>query len=313
MHSDELKNQNHLDLSLVEQNDVADLRLLQGELAEMRNQLSTQNAELQFLRQQIGNPAQVISNVVQNNPTSRRTMLKRVGGAAAGLAALSLAAGLNPAAALADEPAIDADGTGGATPSYGGRFSGNLAQIQLVPAASAGRTAGTHAAGEIYADTDNNLYYYNGTGWNQLNSQTVYLSTPLRVVGGGNNPAYGGFPQITGGTSKYFPIAGFTVTNGATTGSIPANAVGVIGVVSSINAPGTGYATVYPANLGSAPSVASLSYPPGSVSAVTGSAVSVKLGPIPAAAFGQPAGTPGIGIFSLTTCNYAFDVIAYTL
>lgn len=323
MRSDELKNHSQLNIAANEQADVSELRLLRSELAEMRNQLGTQNAELQSLRQQLVSPVQTLSNVVANqaNPTSRRTMLKRVGGAAAGLAALSLAAGLNPAAALADEPAIDADGRNGASGSYGGQFAGDLAQLRLVPGlagANPGRTTGgAHLAGELYVDTDNNLYYYNGTAWNQLNTQTVYLPTPLRLVGN-PNPAYSGaFPSITANTSGYFPIAGFTITNnnngGAVTGTIPATATGVIGVLSSVIAPANGFATVYPANLSSAPEVASLSYPPGSIAVVTGSAVSVKLGPIPVAAFGQPIGTRGIAIYSQQTCRYAFDVIAYTL
>lgn len=307
MHSDELKNHNQLDLSLVKQNDVSELRLLRSELAEMRSQIHTQNAELQSLRQQLGSPAQVISNVVQDNPTSRRTMLKRVGGAAAGLAALSLAAGLNPAAAFADEPAVDANGLGGATASYGGQFAGDLAQLRLVPAAAAGgRTTNTHAAGELYVDNDNNLYFYNGTAWSQLNTQTVYLPTPLRLVGPFNSN-YAAFPTITGGTSSTYPIAGISITNnnpgGTVTGSIPLNATGVIGVLSVIFASGGGYATIYPAGVATAPAVASNSYAAGTIA---GAAVSVKLGSINAT-------TSGVAVYSTSTCQVAIDIVAYTL
>lgn len=145
---------------------------------------------------------------------------------------------------------------------------------------------------------------------------TVYLPVPLRLVGNPNPDYSGAFPSITAGTSSYFPIAGFTVTNnntgGPVTGSIPANASGVIGVISSVAAPANGYATVYPGNAGSAPEIASISYPPLTVAVVTGSAFSVKLGPIPVAAFGHPINTPGIAVFSQQTCRYAIDVVAYT-
>jgi hypothetical protein len=301
MRSDELENQQYLGRS-----EMSEMDYMRQELVRLQEQVTAQDADLQKLRQQLSLPGAASANAGQPNLTSRRTMLRRVGSAAAGIAALSLAAGLNPAAALADEPAIDADGTGGATPSYGGQFKGDLAQLRLVPATTAGgRTAGTHVAGELYADSDNNLYYYNGTSWNQLNNQVTYLASPLRLIGDPNT-VNTTFPLIAGGTSASYQVAGIQISNTGSqvTATIPTNAVSVLGTLVILSPQGGGFATIYPAGA-TRPVVASVVY---SAGVSTSTMVSVKLGPV-----NGNAATPGVTIFSNQSCNIAFDIIAYTM
>jgi hypothetical protein len=70
--------------------------------------------------------------------------------------------------------------TGISDTGIGGEFSGGQAQLRLVPGPNAGPPSGTsHLAGELYLDSQGNLYLCNVGGatprWSKLNSLTVYL------------------------------------------------------------------------------------------------------------------------------------------
>jgi hypothetical protein len=290
-------------------------KLDQAEMAEMKAKLAAQEAELQRLRQQIATKAsglELISD--QPQPTSRRAMLKKVGGAAAGLAALSLAAGIVPSVAQAGDPAIDADGTNATDPSYGGRFTGNLAPVRLVPGLASSQTTGTHAAGELFnigdtAGADSTLWYYRGTtgGWVPLNS-TVYLDSPIRIVGPYNS-VNTVFASLPGGTTPtYFKIEGTWTNNPpgltAVTATIPSNAVSVIGTVAIINPAAKGYATLYPANATSIPVIATANYQGG---IVTNNSFSCKLGALP------NGSGKGIAVITNTAAQIAIDIVGYIL
>jgi hypothetical protein len=289
-------------------------KLDQAEMADMKAKLAAQETELQRLRQQVSTKLsglELISD--QPQPTSRRSMLKKT---AIGLAALGIAA--VPLTAQAGDPAIDADGTNATDPSYGGRFTGNLAPVRLVPGLASGRTAGTHAAGELYNvgdTTDSVLWYYRGTtgGWAQLTS-TVHLENPIRIVGQGNtlNPNFASV-AAGGATPIYIAIEGTwsnTTANGTVTGIIPANAASVIGTIAVVAPAANGFATIYPASATTIPFVATINY---RVGGVTNNGFTCKLGIIPASQPVAIAGKKGIAVVSSQVCTIAIDVVGYTV
>jgi hypothetical protein len=294
------------------QAEIAAQKIDQAEMAEMKAKLAAQETELQRLRQQVSTKLSGLELISeQSKPTSRRAMLKKT---AVGLAALGIAA--VPLTAQAGDPAIDADGTNTSDPSYGGRFTGNLAPVRLVTAAALPATTTGHAAGELYTvgdATDSALWYYRGTtgGWAKL-SGTVHLDNPIRVVGQGNpvNPAFA--TVATGGaTPTYIAIEGTwnnTTATGTVTATIPTNAVSIIGTIAVIAPVANGFATVYPASATGIPFVATINY---RVGGVTNNGFTCKLGLIPAGQIG--AGKLGIAVVSSQTCTIAIDVVGYTV
>src|SRR5690348_17522438 len=91
------------------QAELAAQRTEMADLAELKVRLVEQEAEIKRLRQQILTKSSTsVPASGHAQATTRRTMLRRLGGAAAGLAAFGLVANT----AFADSPAIDADGTG---------------------------------------------------------------------------------------------------------------------------------------------------------------------------------------------------------
>lgn len=269
-----------------------------AELESLKARLATQENEINSLRHQLATKAQVtLGELVQTQPTSRRTLLRRVGGAAAGLAAFSLAAGLTEATALAGDPSIQADGD---SSSYGAQFSGGLAPVRLAPASAAGgRTTGTHAAGELYVETDGSLWYTpDGTNWQKFGSSFNFLSTPVRVLGAPAT-AEPGIPANTGTPSSpaYFQVGG---------GSIPNTATAILATIVVYGSNNAGYIGLYPADAGLplAP-IASMAY--GGNQAFTSATVSVKLGNVPGTS------NKGFAALAFTGVKFSFDVSAYTI
>lgn len=87
--------------------------------------------------------------------------------------------------------------SGVSTDGYGGQFEGGMAPVRLVPAAEpvtpppgdlteAAPTGDAHLAGELYVDSDGNLWFNtaDGSNWTQLNNQPgqlAFLPTPQRA------------------------------------------------------------------------------------------------------------------------------------
>jgi len=280
--------------------ELAAQKVALAEMSELKTRLVGQEAELQELRQQVAQKTRPFS--LATSHTSRRALLKKMGGAAAGVAALSLAAGLNPVSALADDPAIDADG---GTNAYGAQLKGGLASARLVPATTAGQRASLagRQAGELYVDTDKNLYYFNGTAWTQLTGGTTYLPSPFRMIGDTNTTSVGikGFLSLAVGTPVDVPATG-AISGGFI---IPDEATSVVGTLTAFGASNVGFVTMYPADAPQ-PVVANITYSanPSFIS----TAVSVKLGTI--------AGTGKKGfkvVAGNSACTIAFDVVSYSI
>jgi len=83
---------------------------------------------------------------------------------------------------------VDQDGYGiyGASPQgIGGAFAGGMAQLRLVPGATAGPPSGsTHQMGELYLDSQGNLFLCTLGGasprWTRLNQSVIYLPYVVR-------------------------------------------------------------------------------------------------------------------------------------
>jgi hypothetical protein len=148
-------------------------------------------------------------------------------------------------------------------------------------------------------------------GGSSGSSTIVYLSNPIRIVGP-NNTINKVFAPLSGGgnTPSYFMIEG-TWDNANTvpvTGTIPPNAVSVIGTVAIVSPVANGFATLYPANAPSIPFVATINY---RVGGATNNGFTCKLGAIPT---GQTnAGKLGIAVVSSQVCTMALDIVAYVL
>ncbi len=155
----------------------AEIQQLREEMAQMKSHMEAQQAQLLQMQKSLAKTKgkQGAPEAKEFSKTSRRAMLRRLGGTAAGLAAFTAFAGT----AMAGDPAVDA--TGDAS-SLGGRFSSAFAPLNLAPAASGsgtGRNAAGHTAGDMFTEgngTDSALFYFRGSsiGWTQVTNYTQF-------------------------------------------------------------------------------------------------------------------------------------------
>lgn len=231
---------------------------LETSIAQLRAQLNKLEQQVAALPQ----PATVstLTPAVSVNSTSRRSLLKRFGLAAAGVgAALNLGPGKTVQAESSNLVST------GAIPDFSGSLPANQASIKrgpvalaaalaakvtgnllvtgnltatspflLVPGLPSAITTGTHSQGELFTDTNGDFYICKTAGspgiWTKLTpsvagaSSIVLLTMPVRLIGPNNSlytPYPGGYPPVNNVASSYFPIAGsWTITNPAGTISV---------------------------------------------------------------------------------------------
>ncbi len=142
----------------------------------------------------------------------------------------------------------------------GGSFSGGLAPLSLALAPSAGApTGGAHTAGEVYLDSQANVYVCVASGnpgtWNKLLSGggLNFLPAPYRFVDTRPNS---GTPYAGQG-----PWASMSIHTVQITGlhGVPAGATGFFGNVTVVVATGAGYLRLYPAGA-PLPGVSTINY-----------------------------------------------------
>jgi hypothetical protein len=232
------------------------------QLAEMRAELNSYRAEVQSLRQQL-NSGQILSEVQLDSSkahaaTSRRRVLKQMMAGAAGVGLLSFAAisgSANTALAeTAGDNAIDATpGPAG----YAARLdTGGLANLYLQPSASTAFVTGTHQVGELYVNSNGDLFYCAVAGtettsqWRRVAGSATAgsltpLATPKRFIDTRPAPTGVGDPgnPYGNGTSRQYNM---TTLGG---GVVPAGARGVIGNVTIVAPSSGGYLQISPAGL----------------------------------------------------------------
>jgi len=233
---------------------------LSRQMAEMKAEMGKYKAEITSLRQEL-TTTQSLSTL---QPTSRRRLLKQMAAGAAGLGAFAFIAGSaqNAKAETASDNAVEA--TAGAN-GYGAKLTGGLAPLMLVPGGSAGApTAGSHSAGELYADSAGSLFYCYTSGtpgsWKQLAGAGSapglnVLSQPRRVINtlGANGPAI----LVGTANARTFTVGGTTFVP-ITAKAVFGNVVAYKGDASFGNL-GGGFLGIYPAG-GSSGGTATLSW-----------------------------------------------------
>ncbi|NWJ94444.1 MAG: hypothetical protein HXX20_01540 [Chloroflexi bacterium] len=303
------------------QAELDEQKVNRSEIEELKARLAGQETEIQYLRQQLtSNALKKLTELGQTQPTSRRTMLRRMGGATVGLAALGLVSGVvNQTTAQAADPSIESAGTVDNAP------------IRLDPIAAAPAATG-HSAGALYSQgdaggLDSSLKYYRGTnvGWVPLSS-TVFLSSPLRVIGGATEyptgtPLVNGlytWPPPTNTTKynfiNYYQIEGTWGPAGQTQ-TIPKEAVGIICTFTASGGT-TGFAVVFPGSSINIPLASTVNYAAGVKNFATGA--TIGLGVIPNTATRVYPSTAAIGLKGIAVSSYSnvsvlVDVIAYIL
>lgn len=195
---------------------------------------------------------------------------------------------------------------GGSTYGYGIEATGGLAPLHMVPASAAGPpTSGTHALGEVYVDSNGQVYKCMAAGspgfWVPLNA--VVPVTPVRVINTTN-----GTGGLTGPFSAGSTIHTTSVLTGGSSG-IPSSALALVGNL-SISGNGSllnGYGVLILFAAGtSVPGVASLTSGAGSYATTNG--VTVTLGT------GSNAGRLSFqwtGGGPVPPCQVFFDVTGY--
>jgi len=234
-------------------NDQNDITLLQ-QLADMRSELARYRSELADLHHKLDlEPSvQVIPAKEVTRRNSRRQMLKKLTVGTVGLSALTLVAAVNQQAAFAETAGDNAIDAQSGPVGYGGKFTGALAPIQLVPAGAAGIPANNAGRnrGELYVDSNGALYFAVGANsWKRLTASDVagaptLLIPPQRFINtlAAAGPIVG-TPSQSGAFSapRTWTLGGITI--GAVT--IPASAKAVFGTITAF-APGA-FATAYTA------------------------------------------------------------------
>lgn len=236
-------------------------------LAEMQVNVERYRGEVNALRDQLG----VNKAIAATNPaTSRRRLLKQMAIGAAGLGAISLTSlTSNKTVQAVTDAEIAVTAEGGAD-GYGVRASGGLAAIQLVPSTASGAASGLHAAGEIYVDSNNNMYVcvaagqgttavfrkiagtVNNTGVVGSTPPTVYTAGTLHLLTASDrfvDTRGGAFGGVTGplvsNTDYTFTIAGVPGRDGSV---IPSGATTLVGSLVIIAPAFNGFAKLAPNN-----------------------------------------------------------------
>jgi hypothetical protein len=288
------------------------LARMQARLDEQANKIARQETELTTLRQQLqaNSTAPVaVSSQVANAPTSKESIGRRklLRGLAVGLGTFSVGALVGGTVVANSTPAAAIEADGGAT-GYGGTLAGGLAPLRLVPAVSGGAPAsGSHQTGELYVDNSGNLFYCTVAGtpgtWLNLSIPNInFLPNAVRIAAtiapfnASKLIATGANPAIGDSSSIQLTIGG---TNG-----IPANAKGVVGVLTNVGATSGGNLRFWTG--ATVPTVANLNVP--------GAMPSLNL----TASFSTPLsggkvylgwGTGAIG----AQCGYVVDISGYWL
>lgn len=237
------------------------------QLAEMRAELNSYRAEVQSLRQQL-NSGQILSEAQLDSSkahatTSRRRVLKQMMAGAAGVGLLSFAAISGSAnTALAENPGDNAIQATPGPAGYAGRFDdGGLANIYLKPSAAAAFVTGTHQVGELYVNSNGDLFYCVVAGtettsiWRRVAGAGTAgsftpLATPSRFID--TRPAPQGIGDVNhnfaNGDSRQYKLSGAGSLVGRGNVTLPSGVAGVYGNITVVSG-SAGFMQVSPSGL----------------------------------------------------------------
>jgi hypothetical protein len=293
----------------VEQTDLREL------VVQLKNRLEAQETEIASLREQVAaqnTPTEVKPPAISSQ--SRRKMLKGLAAGVAGIGAFGVGAvvGGTVVAQTGDNSAIEGENATG----YGGKFSGGLAPLRLVPSGSANApTSGTHQAGELYVDNAGKLFFCTVAGtpgtWVNLSSgggtnlppninllpNAVRVAATIAPFTATKLTATGATPKIGDSSTVQISIGG--------TNTIPANAKGVVGVLTNVAATAGGNLRFWTG--GTAPNVSNLNVPGALPSLNLTASFAIPLDSAGKVYLGYGTGAVG------AQCGYVVDISGYWL
>lgn len=247
------------------------------QMSEMKAELEKYQSELTNLRTQVTTYENVEAPSPVAGATSRRKLLKRMAIAGiGGIGAIGLAAAANPNyTVLAETAADNAVEAVGGVGGYGLKASGGLAPLFLGAGSGPGAplaASGAHQSGELYVDSNGNLFYCSASGtpgtWRQVSGTNTAgsfhaLSSPERFID--TRSGLGGSGILTRGTAVTFTLTNVNGQSGDASLRIPTGAIAIVGNITSVSPGATGFVTLYPADAANVPTTSNLNFTTGAV------------------------------------------------
>lgn len=324
------------------------------EISQLRQQLALQTTRMSELEQRLklteqsASPLEIKHGATSPGPgtaTSRRKMLKRLGWAAAGLAAASAASVVSEAnqtvQAASGDVALLGNSNMATDPTYFSQTSGatpaaiiwgdwnSTAQSSAPPANVQPGIAGTSNGGVGgYFAAANNVgplllqpstlsgppasgRHFRGELYIDVNG-SIFISTA--DTDGTTPPSWVKLMHGTSPISNALRIASaasitsspsYFAVEGVNAGVVPDRVYGIYGLVTISGQTADGTVTPYKGDLGAVPTTGAISV---KANTITTCHVLLKLGPLPS---GPNAGKKGIAIASSTACTVTVDVTGY--
>jgi len=204
--------------------------------------------------------------------------------------------------------------TGDSTTGVGAILSGGLAPLRLTPSGATGAPAASaHTAGELYVDSNGDLFYCTAGGtpgtWVQLSAPAppatprpvfISLPTPDRFVD--TRSGLGGVTgPLSGDATNAFQMTGRIGLSGDAALQIPDAATAIVGnltVVGAAGIPSGSFVTLWPG--GPRPTVSNVNVGPGTV--VANSYV---------VGLGSTGGHGSVSVYNQSAGDYILDVTGY--
>ena len=204
--------------------------------------------------------------------------------------------------------------TGNSTTGVGAVLSGGLAPLRLTPSGATGApSAGAHTAGELYVDSNGQLFFCTAGGtsgtWVQLSATAppatprpvfITLQTPDRFVD--TRSGLGGVTgPLPGDATHVFQMTGRNGLSGNAALQIPDAATAIVGNLTVVGAAGIplgSFVTLWPG--GTRPTVSNVNVGPG---AVVANSYVVGLG--------STGGHGSVSVYNQSAGDYILDVTGY--